>query len=183
MLFEILCSFYFLLQHSISLFSIVIHKLIYFKFVYIYLIHIRTQPLMQSFCHQQTSNTFMLAQTISSSAIQRSHIFLPPFACGFTLPQGDSRWGSSISILDLGRSLLNTHCKALRTYVFERSLFFSFNTDMFLFHHMLSILFFLFSHHSAYRFQLLFRSYGFRDSKHLTWSLHRLLDTKGFLFL
>ena len=26
-----------------------------------------------------------------------SNIFLPPLACGFTLPQGDSRWGFSIS--------------------------------------------------------------------------------------
>lgn len=30
--------------------------------------------------------------------IIRGGIFLPPLACGFTLPQGDSRWRSPISI-------------------------------------------------------------------------------------
>ena len=41
----------------------------------------------------------------------RGSIFLPPLACGFTLPQGDSRWGSPLfSFENLGLSLLNTHC-------------------------------------------------------------------------
>ena len=43
-------------------------------------------------------------------ANNRGSIFLPPLACGFTLPQGDSRWRSPISSCEnLGLSLLNTH--------------------------------------------------------------------------
>ena len=43
--------------------------------------------------------------------IKWGSIFLPPLACGFTLPQGDSRWTSSMPEINsgLGLSLLNTH--------------------------------------------------------------------------
>jgi len=62
--------------------------------------------------HQQTSDAFTPAQTISSPCKNRGSIFLPPLACGFTLPLGDSRWRSPVfSYENLGLSLLNTHLK------------------------------------------------------------------------
>ena len=72
-------------------------------------------------------------------------IFLPPLACGFTLPQGDSRWRSPMLRLKF-RAFPAKHplFSALRTYVFGRSLFSSSDTDMFLFHLMPSSRFFCF---------------------------------------
>ena len=71
----------------------------------------------------------------------RGSIFLPPLACGFTLPQGDSRWRFPIfSFKNLGLSLLNTHCfQHLGLPFSEGHYLFSSDTKQLLFHLMPSL--------------------------------------------
>lgn len=129
------------------------------KFVYIYLVHVETQLPTQSCCDAKHMIALLVPLGIASRPLtlsrqrrlylhpanNRGSIFLPPLACGFTLPQGDSRWRSPMLRLEF-RAFPAKHplFSALRTYVFGRSLFSSSDTDMLLFHLMPSLRFFCF---------------------------------------
>lgn len=71
----------------------------FFIFDYIYLVHTNSQVSCSLTCI--TSRHLMLSHKrrlyLHHIINYMGSIFLPPLACGFTLPQGDSRWGSSIS--------------------------------------------------------------------------------------
>ena len=101
--------------------------------------------------------------------ICRSSIFLPPQACGFTPPQGDSRWRSSMREIITFRTFPAKHPFLLRHlgHTFsEGHYLYSSDTDMVLFHRMSSQHFFCFrtlSFHSSLSFRITVQELGFRD--------------------